>query len=58
MLDPSNLEQTTPSTCFEITDGMRAQMVYRIADRVREVKQTFAIRILSMLVLRESRSST
>ena len=57
MFDPFNLEQTTPSTCFETASGMRTRVPYRTAHRIRELKQTFAIRILSMLVLRERSSA-
>lgn len=57
MLDPLNLEQTTPSTCFETAGEMRTQTDHGTGNRIWEVKQTFAIRILSMLVLRESGKS-
>lgn len=53
MLEPFNFEQTTLSTCFEVASEVRIRVPYRTAGRVRELEQTFAIRILSMLVLRE-----
>lgn len=53
MFDTFSLEQTTLSTCFEAASEMRTRVLYRTAHRIRELEQTFAIRILSMLVLRE-----
>ena len=46
-------KQMTPSTCLEQTNGMRTLRAHEATGLARGMGQTFAIRILSMLMLRD-----